>query len=74
MKSNADKCHLLVNTRDKMNIKIDNDACVIANVKNFKLLNSPLTFIFINYEKKLHALARVTPYINMSKIKNRNIN
>ena len=57
-----------------MNIKIDNDACVIANVKNFKFLNSPLTFIFLNHAKKLHALARVTPYKNMSKIKNRNIN
>ena len=36
-------------------------------MKNIKLLKPPLTIIFLNYAKKVHTLARVAPYINISK-------
>ena len=75
MKSNADKCHLLVSTSNKVDIRIDNFD--ISHSKCEKLLgvkfDHKLTIddhiceLCKNATRKIHALARVTPYMNISK-------
>ena len=57
MKSNAVKCHLLVSTSNKVNIRIDNifDVCSkcakLLAVKS--IINSLLMTIFLSYERTL---------------------
>ena len=62
MKSNADKFHLLVSTNNTVNLRIAN--INITNCTSGKLLgikfDHELTF-------KIHALARVTSYMSISK-------
>ena len=75
MKSNSDNCHLLVSTSNKVIIRIDNFD--ISNTKWEKLLgvksDHKLTFDdHISQScksacQKTHALARVIPYMNISK-------
>ena len=75
MKSNADKCHLLVSTSNKVKVRIDNFD--IRNSKCEKLLgvkfDHKLTFdehiseLCKNASRKIHPLVRVTPYMNISK-------
>ena len=75
MKSNADKCHLLVSTNKAVNIKIDNFDITNSNCE--KLLgvkfDHKLTFddhvseLCKKATKKIHALARATPYMDLSK-------
>ena len=75
MKSNGDKCYLLVNTSDKVNSKIENFH--IYNSKCEKLLgvkfDHKLTFddhiseLCKKASQKVQALPRVTPYLNISK-------
>ena len=77
MKSNSDKCHLLVSTNDNVVIKIGNFR--IENTKRERLLgiqfDNKLSFdyhlseVFKKASRKLYALGRVTPYINLSKRK-----
>ena len=75
MKSNGDKCYLLINTSDKVNSKIENFH--IYNIKCEKLLwvkfDHKLTFddhiseLCKKASQKVQALPRVTPYLNISK-------
>ena len=75
MKSNADKCHLLVSSNEKVTIKIGNHE--IANTKHEKLLcvylHNELSFdchISENCRKASHkvcTLARVTSGMSLSK-------
>ena len=74
MKSNADKCHLLVNSNEKVTIKIGSHE--IFNTKHEKLLgvylDSGLSFDYHISEicqkasRKVWALARVTPGTSLS--------
>ena len=74
MKRNSDKCHLLVSTNNTINIKIGN--VDITNSTCEKLLgvkfDHKLTFddhiseLCKNVRRQIHALARVTPYMNIS--------
>ena len=74
MKSNADKCHLLVNSNEKVTIKIGSHE--IFNTKHEKLLgvylDSGLSFDYHISEicqkasRKVCALARVTPGTSLS--------
>ena len=75
MKSSADKCYLLVSISNKVNARIDNFDT--SNSKCEKLLgvklDNKLSFddhvseLFKNVSRKIHALTRVTPYMNISK-------
>ena len=75
MKSNADKCHILVNSNEKVVIKISSHEN--ANTKREKLLgvrlDGRLTFDFIyqriskKARRKFCGLARVTSDISLSK-------
>ena len=77
MKSNPDKCHLLVNTNDNVKIRIENFQ--IENTKRKKFLgiqfDNKLSFDYHLSEickkssRKPDALGRVTPYMNLSKRK-----
>ena len=75
LKSNADKCHLILSTDEPFSIKIDNE--VIKNSNNRKLLginlNNRLGFdshvanICSRVRKKSHALARISQYMSIHK-------
>ena len=77
MKSNPDKYHLLVSSKGDVAIRTENFQ--IGNTKREKLLgiqfNNKLSFDYHLSEvckkasKKLYALGRVTPYMNLSKRK-----
>ena len=77
MKSNPDKCHLLVSTNDNVAIRIGKFQ--IENTKREKLLgiqfDNKLSFDYHLSEickkasRKLYALCRATPYMNLSKRK-----
>ena len=79
MKSNSNKCDFLASPSNKVNIRIDNFG-ISENVKNIKcekLLgiqsDNNLTFddhiskLCKNTGQKIHALARVTHYMNILK-------
>ena len=77
MKSNANKCDFLASTNNKINIRIDNFDIseYVKNIKCEKLLgvqsDDKLNFddhiseLCKNASQKIHALARVTPYMNI---------
>ena len=75
MKSNADKCHLLVSSNEKVTIKIGSHE--IANTKQGKLLGVHLdsglssdyhiSEICKKASRKVCALARVTSCMSLSK-------
>ena len=75
MKSNADKCHLLVSTNNAINIKIgdidiNNSTCEkLLGVKfDYKLtFDDHISVLCKKASRKIHALARVTPYMNIAK-------
>ena len=82
MKSNSNKCDFLASPSNKVNIRIDNFG-ISENVKNIKcekLLgiqsDNNLTFddhiskLCKNAGQKIHALARVTHYMNILKRQN----
>ena len=74
MKANAEKCHLIVSSYEKLSVRIENFD--IENSKCEKLLgiqiDSRLTFknhvstICKKTSQKLHALARISSYMNIS--------
>ena len=75
LKANADKCHLVLSTDELFSINIDNE--VIKNSNNKKLLginlNNRIGFdthvanICNRVGKKLHALARISQFMNIHK-------
>ena len=75
MKSNADKCHLLVCTNNAINIKIgnidiNNSTCnELLGVKfDYKLtFDDHISKLCQKASRKIHALASVTPYMNIAK-------
>ena len=77
MKSNNDKCHLLVLNHEDNLIKIGNEEIIgsasiellgitIDNKLNF---NEHVTKICKKANQKLHALARIAKYLNTDKLK-----
>ena len=72
---NADKCHLLTSTSEEVSIKIENE--IVKNSSQEKLLgigiDNRLTFephmeiLCKKAGQKLHALARIANYMNISK-------
>ena len=77
MKSNPDKCHLLVSTNDNVSIRIGNFQIETTKTENLSGIqfDNKLSFDYHLSEickkasRKLNALGRVTPYMNLSKIK-----
>ena len=77
MKSNGDKCHLLVTTEKSVSINIDGSN--VTNKKEQKLLgikfDSSLSFeghiknLFKKTSQKLDALARIVDYMDLPKRK-----
>ena len=77
LKSNADKCHALVSTNASVNIKIGD--YIISNSKCEKLLgikldsnlnfNTHITDLCKKASRKVSALARVTPFMEIEKRK-----
>ena len=77
MKSNSDKCHLLISSPNEVSIKIGSDK--IFNETSVKLLgvtidqnlnfNEHVTNLCKKASKKLHALARVSKYMSMNKLR-----
>ena len=75
MKINADECHLLVSTYNTVKIKIENFD--ITNSKSEKLLevkfdnklffDDHISELCKKASRKIHALSRVTSYMNISK-------
>ena len=75
MKSNADQCHLLVSSNEKITVRIGNHE--IANTKREKLLgvhldnelsfNYHMSEICKNPSRKVCAVARVTSCMSLSK-------
>ena len=77
MKADHDKCHLLMGTPTPISIKVKD--CIIRNSDNEKLLgvtvdanvnfNCHLENILKKASKKIHVLARITPYMSIPKRK-----
>ena len=75
LKSNADKCHLLVSTNDRVSVNVDgfkidkSDTEKLLGVKFDKKLtfDDHISDICKKTGKKICALARVTPYMGTAK-------
>ena len=75
LKSNADKCHLLVSSSDAVNLRVSeydikNSECEkLLGVKfdNKLTFEKHITDICRKASKKIYALARVAPYMDLSK-------
>ena len=75
MKSNAEKCHLLVSTNDRVSMNVDgfkkdkSDTEKLLSVKFDKKLtfDDHISDICKKTGRKISALARVTPYIGIAK-------
>ena len=77
MKSNSDKCHLLVGKKDKISITVGDE--VINSSSSVDLLgvtidnnlhfNEHVSRLCKKGNKKLHALARIAPFLNTQKRK-----
>ena len=74
-KGNADKCHLLVNVKDEVSMKIGdfnivNSECekLLGVTFDYKLTsNSHVSDLCKNASRNINALARVAPYMSISK-------
>ena len=75
MRSNADKGHLLVATNNAINIKIgnidiNNSTCekLLGFKFDYKLtFDNHISELYKKASRKIHALARVTSYMNIAK-------
>ena len=75
LKSNADKCHLLVSTNDRVSINVDgfkidkSDTEKLLGVKFDKKLtfDDHISDICKKAGRKIYALARVTPHMGIAK-------
>ena len=67
MKSNANKCHLLVSTGNNVNIRIDNFDICNSRFDHKLTFDDHISELCKNASREIHALARVTPYMNISK-------
>jgi len=75
MKSNNDKCHLVISSHDEVSIRIGCDE--IVNEKSVKLLgviidqklnfSEHVTILCQKASRKLHALARISKYMSINK-------
>ena len=74
-KGNADKCHLLVSSRDAVNLRISeydvkNGECenlLGVRFDNKLIFEKHITNICRKASRKTYALARIAPYMNLSK-------
>ena len=77
MKSNDDKCHLIVANRENDSITLNNevidasDTVELLGIKIDKNLNfnEHISDLLVKGNQKLHAMARVSKYINQEKLK-----
>ena len=79
MKANPDKCHLLTSSMTPTSINIKGQGHIINNSKSKKLLgvtfdcklnfNVHLDSVVAKARQKVHLLARIAPYMNISKRK-----
>ena len=77
MKSNDDKCHLIIANHDNYSVNIGNE--VIESTDTVELLglkidnklkfNEHVTNLYIKGNQKLHALARISKYLSQDKLK-----
>ena len=74
LKTNADKCHLILSTDEPFSINIDNEVIKNSNKKLLGInLNNRLGFdthvanICNRVSKKFHASARISQYMNIHK-------
>ena len=75
LKSNADKCHLLVSSSDAVNVRVSeydikNSECEkLLDVKfdNKLTFEKHITDICRKASRKIYALARIAPYMDLSK-------
>ena len=77
MKSNGDKCHLIVSTNDTAEIQIGeyliksstNEKLLGVNIDSKLTFDSHVSHLCNKANKKLRALARITPYMTLEKKK-----
>ena len=77
MKSNGDKCHLIVSTNDTAEIQIGeyliksstNERLLGVNIDSKLTFDSHVRHLCNKANKKLRALARITPYMTLEKKK-----
>ena len=70
LKGNADKCHFLESTSQEVNLNVSNFKVKMVTVKSFvsKLrLDQHVTDLCRRGSRKIQALARVMPFMNLSK-------
>ena len=74
LKSNANKCHLLVSSSDAVNLRVSeydiNSECeklLGVTFDNKLTFEKHITDIFRKASRKIYALARVAPYMDLSK-------
>ena len=73
LKSNADKCHLLVSTNDRVSMNADGFKIDKSDAENYLKFDKKLTFddhisdICKKAGRKMSALDRVTPYMGIAK-------
>ena len=77
MKPNANKCHLILNCSDRKQIKINNETIKSSNYEKLLGIQINKKLIFNKHvgglckkaSQKMHALARITPYMLIKKKK-----
>ena len=77
MKSNDDKCHLIIENTDKVSVTLGNDVIETSDIvellgikldKNLKF-NLHVSDLLKKANQKLHALARISKYLSQVKLK-----
>ena len=75
MKANPEKCHLLISSTSQSQFKIGNvtikssicEKLLVIKIDNKLMLNAHVEDLCKKANRKIHALARVTPYMTVSK-------
>ena len=78
MKSNGDKCNLIVSANDTAEIQIEeyliksstNEKLLVVNIDGKLTFDSHVSHLCNKANKKLRALARITPYMTLEKKRN----
>ena len=68
MEANADKCHLLVSSNESCTAKIEDFS--IKYIDSNLSFENHVTFLYKKASQKLHALARISHYMDVNKCRN----